>query len=167
MSILLSFSRYQALSAALGWLGDGDCYLMHKMLPARLMAWIFRYLFFWYRPVGKRGGGSLELPFWFERILYTAQLYILPLVSGPLMRANKRFTDACVITCVNRSLFLALESCSCPSGDSPPTMKRQLNRLESNYLSENAWKSIDILWHLWWLLLWQRLSYIKVWCSSD
>ena len=82
---------------------------------------------------------------------YSSTFFLLQVrgQEGGGTRANKRFTDARVITCVNRSLFLALESCNYPSGDSPPTMKWQLNRLESNYLSENAWKSIDIL-------LWQR-----------
>ena len=62
--------------------------------------------------------------------------------------------NARVITCVNRSLFLALKSCSYPSGDSPPTVKRQLNRLESNYLS--AWKRMEVYRHLADILLWQR-----------
>ena len=36
------------------------------------------------------------------------------------------------------------EFISCPSRDSPPTMKWQLNRLESNHLSENAWQRTHV-----------------------
>ena len=28
----ICFGQYQATSAALGWLGDGDCYLMHTLM---------------------------------------------------------------------------------------------------------------------------------------
>ena len=62
-------------------------------------------------------------------------------------RAYKRFTPLRCIktrvgTCINRSSATsgAQEFTSCPFSELPPTIKRQLNSLESYQLSENAWK---------------------------